>query len=111
MPGLNINFGTSVFKRENRPFSDVVKQFQTDGWSRTGEFGNKLVYLQKDGIGITIANGPMATLVFPSGPIRGRLFGTSGLSVGKKSVLGTGQVNGEAGRQQRNAEKMSQQYV
>jgi len=111
MAGPNINIGTSVFKRENRSYTDVLDQFQTDGWNKTGTLGSKATYLEKDGIGITVIDGPMATLVVPSGPIRGRLFGQSGLSIGKKSVLGTGQVNGEAGRQQRNASSMSNQMT
>lgn len=112
MPGLNLNIGTSVVKRESRPTEEVVAQLENDGWEMTGSIGgDRVLYFEKSGINITVMEGPMGTLVFPSGPVRGRLFGNSGLMAGKKSVLGTGRVEGEAGRQARKAKKKANTLV
>jgi len=79
-----------VFKREAKSIDEVSKKLQRDGWEKTGSLANgRVLYFQKSGIEITAAKGPMGTLIFPSGPIRGKLFG-SGVGINTTSVLGMG---------------------
>lgn len=107
MAGLNLNIGSSVVKRETRPLEEISQQLREDGWTQTGSIGERILYFEKSGINITVMKGAMATLVFPSGPIRGRVFGDSGLMFGRASVIGTGRVEGETGAQKRNAERIN----
>lgn len=74
--GPDINIGLSVLKREAQSITDVVNQLERNGWSRTRTVGDdRLVYLENNGINITAIRGPMGTVIIPSGPVRGRLFG------------------------------------
>lgn len=72
----NINIGLSVLKREAQPISDVINQLEKNGWKVTDTIGDdRIVYLENNGINITAIRGPRGTVVIPSGPIRGRVFG------------------------------------
>lgn len=72
----DINIGFSVFKREAQSIQDVVTHLQQNGWSVTSSIGdNRIVYLENSGVNITAVKGPLGTVVIPSGPIRGRMFG------------------------------------
>lgn len=83
---LNLTVESSVFKRLAKSHSTVVQNFKTNDWVETDTAaGGRLVYLEKNGVNITVARGLMGTLVFPSGPARGAFFGQEavGFSVGK----------------------------
>lgn len=69
---------------------DVVKQLKRNGWEQTGSLGERVLYFENSRIGITVVDGPMGVLVMPSGPIRGRVFGDSGLQINQSTVLGAG---------------------
>lgn len=70
------NFGLSVFKREAQPVEDVVNHLKQNGWNVTSTLGdNRVVYLENAGVNITAVKGPLGTVVIPSGPLRGRVFG------------------------------------
>lgn len=90
MPGLDLNIGSSVMKREAKPIDQVTNQLKRNGWTQTGSLGNKIKYFENSRLSITVVDGPMGTLILPSGPIRGRLFGDSGLMVNQSSVIGAG---------------------
>jgi len=91
MPG-SLNIGGSVLKRESAPFEDVMEKLRRDGWSKTGELAQgRVAYLQSSGINITVVDGPMGTLILPSGPIRGRLLGNDAVGVGQTSTVGLGE--------------------
>ena len=90
MNGLDFNIGTSVFKREVKSIEEVVNQLKSNGWSQTGSLGNRIKYFENSKLNITVVDGVGGVLVFPSGPIRGRLFGSSGLSLNQTSVIGAG---------------------
>ena len=92
----NSNFGGSVIKRESATKEQVVEKFKKDGWRVTGSIGGgRIDYLQKSGINITIISGPRGTLVLPSGPIRGRIFGDSAVGFSNISLIGLGATNDE----------------
>lgn len=75
MNGFNLNLST--LKRVDRDIEDVVDQFRKDGWTKTGEAGpkNNVLYFQKTGVNLTVYDGPFGVTVFPSGPVRGAVFG------------------------------------
>lgn len=87
MPELNINIGSSQLKREARDVEVVIKKLKRNGWTQSGSLGDRVLYFENTGMSITVIDGPMGTLVVPSGPVRGRLFGSSGLRINKNSVL------------------------
>lgn len=85
----NLNFGSSVVKREGKPLGDVVAHLKKNGWKKTGELSSRVVYLANSGVNITLIGGPMGTTIIPSGPIRGMVFGDVDL-FSDVSVLGAG---------------------
>lgn len=90
MPGMNINIGSSVFKREAKSMDEVTNILKRNGWSQTGSLGSRVKYFENSGLSVTVVDGPMGTLIIPSGPIRGRMFGNSGLMTNQTSVIGAG---------------------
>lgn len=107
---MNLNFGSSVLKREAKPLTDVTNQLKANGWRQTGSLGNRVVYLENSGMNITVIDGPMGTLVVPSGPIRGRVFGDSGLQLNRVSVIGAGSDSSESddGQSQKARDRVNQ---
>jgi len=95
MPGLNLNIGTSVFKREVKSMEKVTNQLKRNGWEQTGSLGERVKYFENSRFNVTVIDGPAATVVIPSGPIRGRLFGDSGLMANQTSVIGAGSDTGD----------------
>lgn len=92
----NINIGSSVLKRETAGISKVASKLTSDGWEKTGELGDgRVQYFQKSGINITILSGPAGTLIFPSGPVRGRLLGDDAVGISQVSLIGLGASNSE----------------
>lgn len=90
MPG-SLNIGGSVFKRETASIDEVEQKLVKDGWDKTGTAGGgKVRYYQKSGINITTISGPMGTIVMPSGPLRGRLFGDQAVGISQMSLMGMG---------------------
>lgn len=95
MPGLNLNFGSSVLKREAKSIDRVDDRLVSAGWNRTDSaLGGRVRYYEKAGFNITAMSGPMGTVIVPSGPIRGTLFGADqSVGVNQTSVIGAGQRN------------------
>lgn len=102
MPGFNLNIGSSVLKRETKPYDEVLSQLRRNGWTQTGSLGDSVRYFENSGFSITVVDGPMATLIMPSGPVRGRVFGNSGLMANQTSVLGMGSDSSEKERENQN---------
>lgn len=84
------NVGFSVFKREARPYKEVETHLLQEGWMKTGSVGERIHYFESSGINITVIDGMNATLVMPSGPVRGRLFSDSAGGLMSMSTLGMG---------------------
>lgn len=108
MPGLNI--GTSVLKREMSPISKVESRLLSKGWSKTGSaMGGRLRYYENAGFNITALEGPRGTVIFPSGPIRGVIFGENAVVASQTSAIGTGaKTKADEGKDIRNEGKARQ---
>lgn len=76
-----VTIGTSVMRRDSRELNKVKTDLTINGWVQSGSLGDRVVYMENSGFSITLIEGPMGTVVIPSGPVRGALFGDSGLSV------------------------------
>ena len=112
MPGLNLNIGTSVMKREAKDIDEVTSQLRRNGWEQTGSLGDRVKYFENSRINITVIEGPMGTVILPSGPIRGRLFGDSGLMANQTSVVGLGADTGDdTTRQEQQARRKADQIT
>lgn len=100
---LNLNIGTSVFKRESKSIGDVESRLVSDGWEKTGSTaGGRIRYYEKSGINITALSGPAGTVIMPSGPVRGMIFGTEdAVGINRTSVIGAGSVETEENVQTR----------
>lgn len=90
---MELNIGTSVFKREDRPAREVISLLQGRGWEKTGTLGDRVTYMENSGIGITVIQGAAGTLIIPSGPIRGMVFGRNNKLFSNVSVIGAGKRN------------------
>lgn len=109
---MNLNLGSSVLKREVKDINEVINQLQRNGWSQTGSLGDSVRYFENSGMNITVIDGPMATLIIPSGPIRGRVFGDSGLVANQTSVIGAGANSGDdSANQEKQARNKVQQIT
>lgn len=103
MAKSGFNFGSSVVKRESKPIEAVEERLLGDGWKKTGEIASGRVrYYQKTGINITAVKGPVATLLMPSGPVRGAFFGDSAVGFNRTSVIGAGSSTDTARTQTKN---------
>lgn len=112
MAGLNLNIGMSVMKRETKDIDEVTNQLKRSGWEQTGSLGDRVKYFENSKMSITVIDGPMATLIVPSGPIRGRVFGDSGLMVNQTSVVGLGADTGDSrDRQEQQASRKADQIT
>lgn len=101
MAGLNLNLGSSVVKREAKPASRVKSSLERDGWSRISEVaGGRIAYYERSSINITVIDGPAGTVIIPSGPIRGKVFGNMEL-FSRDSVL---ELNSSPGMSDERAE-------
>lgn len=91
IPGPNVNLSLSVIKREAKPIDQVVNKFERDGWKVTDTLGGgRVVYLEQSGINITAVSGPLGTVIIPSGPVRGLLFGDEVRIISGISGVGMG---------------------
>ena len=107
MPGEKLNFGTSVLKREGKSIDQVAKRLKNAGWKETGAALNgRLRYFELAGINITALGGPMGTTIFPSGPIRGRLFGEDAVGFSTTSSIGAGDGKTETKQTSPNPEQL-----
>lgn len=81
---LPIEFSSSVVKRVNMDWDVFVSAVEESGFEQVSSIaGGRILYHENDaGFGVTLVNGPRAKLILPSGPLRGRLFGNTGLSLG-----------------------------
>lgn len=85
------SFSTSVLKREDRPIEDVDNRLTNQGWKRTGQIARgRIRYYEKSGFNITAMQGPAGTVLFPSGPVRGLVFGDNAVTFANSS-MGFGQ--------------------
>lgn len=93
MVGLNLNFGGAVLKREARPIGDVEQVFTRNGWTVTGQAaGGRIRYVEEAGVNLTLIQGPLGTVIIPSGPIRGSVFSDTFEVFSRTSVIGAGAV-------------------
>lgn len=107
-----VNIGTSVIKRENKPADEVIRLLQQRGWSTTGTIGDRVTYLENSGINITIIDGAMGTVIIPSGPIRGRIFGENTGFFSNVSVIGAGsRIDSDMTQPQRETERNDNRTV
>lgn len=112
MPGMDLNLGSSVFKREAKSMDKVVSRLKEEGWSETGSLGSRVRYFESSGISITVVEAAMGVLIFPSGPLRGRVFGDSGLNVNTTSVIGAGSnTDNDKEKQDRQASRKANQLT
>jgi len=107
------NLSLSVVKREMRELSEVRARLSQKGWEETGSIGDSVFYYENAGVNITVADGPRAVLIFPSGPVRGALFNKApfGLVSGSGLGMGTqtssdGQTSVQRDRKSSNHERM-----
>lgn len=105
-----MNFGTSIFKREAKDAQEVIDHLRNNGWEVTGTLGNRLTYMENSSFNLTIVDGVKGTLVVPSGPIRGRLFGNSGAMFNNTSVIGASASKGD-GEEDINTQQKAQQHT
>lgn len=106
MAGLNLNVGLSVFKRETQSLDAVQRSLENNGWSRVGSYGGRARVFEKSGISITAVKGPLATIVMPSGPLRGKIFSEDAVGINRLSVIGTSQSSEDnANRKERERQK------
>lgn len=89
MNGLNINMGSSIIKREAKPLSKVETQMRRNGWEKTGQIGDRVSYMESSNVNLTLVEGPLGTVVLPSGPLRGAVFGDYEV-FSRSSVMGIG---------------------
>lgn len=95
MPDFNINIGLSTIKRESKPKQDVERQLLRNGWEETASLADDRVsYFENSGISVTVVEGPFGTVVVPSGPVRGPIFGKNVQLFSRKSALAMGAGGG-----------------
>jgi len=92
MLGMDLNIGGSVMKREARPKDEVEKHLKQQGWKKEGDLGDRISYFSNSGVGITLVEGPSGTMILPSGPLRGPMFGGVDF-FSRTSVIGAGKNN------------------
>jgi hypothetical protein len=92
---MNFNLGLSAIKRESKPKEDVERHLIRNGWEKTGEaLGGRADYYENAGINLTVIEGPMGTLVVPSGPVRGTVYGDDVKVFSRSSSMGMGAGSG-----------------
>lgn len=86
MPNINL----SVVKRSTESIGPVSQSLEEQGFEDTGQLmdGRVRYFENPNGINLTVADGPFATLVFPSGPIRGSIFGNDAVGIGGGIIAG-----------------------
>lgn len=79
-----MNVDLSVIKRRTESASTIINRLKSQGFSQTNSImGGRLVYLENsEGIGLTVVDGPRGTVITPSGPIRGMVFGENSVGLG-----------------------------
>lgn len=89
----------------------MIDELESNGWVKTDNLADRVHYLENSGFSLTVIDGPLGTIIVPSGPIRGRLFGTSGfelstdqnlmdvgnLSPGQQSIAQNSRIGGGIG--------------
>ena len=87
MAGPNIEL--SVLKRYNADASDVHDFLEEQGFEHKSDaLGGRIHYHESEGgFGLTLVEGPAGSLVLPSGPIRGSVFGSRSVSLGGESAV------------------------
>lgn len=106
MPG-QLNVGGSVVKREVRDTQEVINKLSQDGWNKTGSRGDVVTYMEKSGINLTVVDGPVGTLIFPSGPFRGSFFGQDVNVLSRTSTIGLGAVGSDSSNASRDNSRVS----
>lgn len=92
---MTLNISGSVVKRERADYEDIESKLINDGWQITGQIRDRVFYFQRSGINLTVVDGPTGTLVFPSGPVRGFIFGDGAVGVSRNTpgIVSTEQQN------------------
>lgn len=94
---FDINFGTSVLKREAKSIDDVTRRLRNANWEETSSvLGGRVRYFEKAGINITAVQGAFGTVIMPSGPVRGAVFGDNAVTLNRTSAIGAGKRSGES---------------
>lgn len=73
-----------VIKRTSSPMSDVIDSLEDSGFEQTGQMlGGAVRYYENDfGLGLSIFEAPRSTIITPSGPLRGAVFGSRSFGIG-----------------------------
>lgn len=87
---FDLNFGSSVVKREAKDVDKVRQHLERSGWELTGSIGSRAYQYESSGVSITVMKGPLGTVIFPSGPIRGSILGKNNVLFSDTSVIGAG---------------------
>lgn len=83
-----INIETSVFKRYDASPERVHQHLINNGFEPTGQImDGRIHYHENGGINLTMVDGPFGVIVFPSGPVRGAIFGKNAVGAGRTSLL------------------------
>lgn len=88
MTGFNISL--SVLKRDSREIGEVDQILKNNGWTMTASVGpgDRIRYYEQAGFNITAIGGPSGTVILPSGPLRGRIFGDGVFLASSEGTLG-----------------------
>jgi len=80
-----MDFELSVVKRLGTDIEQVSKQMNEAGFNKTGEaLGGKALYFESAGINVTLIPAITGgTIMFPSGPVRGKVKGNKAVRQGK----------------------------
>lgn len=71
-----IDIDMSVFRSERRSIDDVERDLRRRGWKKVSEKrGGRVRYMENKGINLSLIQLPFRTVVVPSGPVRGFVFG------------------------------------
>lgn len=74
----------SVIKRTSSDIDDVKDELDSGGFVEKKEIMDGRVSHHENslGIGMTVVDGPLGTLVVPSGPVRGLMMGENSVGIG-----------------------------
>jgi hypothetical protein len=85
------NVDLSVIKRRTESIDRMERRLRAQGFSQTESILNGKVryYENQEGIGLTLIDGPLGTVLTPSGPVRGTLFGERSVGIGIEREVDT----------------------
>ena len=96
MSNQPIEIGLSTVKRIAEPKERVESHLREGGWEETAiTLGERVSFYENSGINLTVLEGPFGTVILPSGPVRGLLFGQNATVFSRESALGIEEVEPE----------------